>query len=252
MKKAISILLVVLTMFTLTVNALAASSDFVPSITNKGAPELVYTTDDSGNKVIGYVKDENGTVLSTEKDECVVITSVSDADGSKDIPADAKAALKAAYDQLTKTDVKLSTACPALNDVVKKALGEYKNADNLIVKDLFDVSVLCEDLKTTHLPKEGTTLALTFKLGIAKDAFVTAMSYKNGAWNVVDTVNNGDGTVTATFEHFCPVAFLVEDTTTPSTGDNSNSYLAVWYAVMAVSLVLAVALVVVFRRKKVN
>jgi hypothetical protein len=80
------------------------------------------------------------------------------------------------------------------------------------------------------------------------------MTYKNNEWNpVVSTVNNGDGTVTCTFEHLCPVEFSVKTADEPpvQTGDDSGKDLLLWGAVAAVALVAIVVLTVVtFRGSK--
>ena len=79
------------------------------------------------------------------------------------------------------------------------------------------------------------------------------MVYVDGKWQpVVDTINNGDGTVTVKFDKICPVAFLVPgsgenmSTVSPTTSDASGIIL--WGSVMAVSL-LAIFALVIFRRR---
>lgn len=267
MKKLLSIAIALVMVLTLSVSAMAADVDFVSSITNKGAPEIITTTDDSGRKVIGFVCDANGKKLTTEYEDCVVITSISDAQDSTEIPAEAKDTLIAVYEELNKADAKLSELCPELNDIVAKELGEGKTADDLVIKDLFDISAVCEELQT-HLPVEGTYIDLSFDLSIPGDTLVVAMVYVDGKWEpVISTTNNGDGTITCRFDNIGPVAFLVPadadtdaesgsdtDTNTkpevPVTGDTSQSQLILWIAVMGTSLTAVVVLAVVFLKKK--
>ena len=90
MKKIVSFMLVLITLFAFSVNVMATDVDFVPSITNKGAPQLVITRGSDGKNIAGYLYDNNGNLVSTEKDDCMVITSIFDLDKSKDIPKDAK------------------------------------------------------------------------------------------------------------------------------------------------------------------
>jgi len=221
MKKVLSILLVVVTMLTFSVTALAANVEFVPSIENKGAPTVV---------------DSNVTV---------VVTPVGEAEKSTTIAAEAKAALLKAYDELSAAGASLSALCKDLDAAVAAALGEGKTANNLVVRDLFDVTA-------TNLTA-GTALNVTFKLNVAADQYVAAMVYNNGAWSVVKAVNNGDGTVSCTMDNAGAVALMVPSTASttpggaPETGDNSN--LTLWVSVMAVSLAAIVALVV-FNRKR--
>ncbi|MBQ8894609.1 MAG: hypothetical protein IJ043_09435 [Clostridia bacterium] len=250
MKKIVSVLMILVTLFTFSVTAMAADVEFVPSIGNKGAPELVVDGD-----VIGHVRNPEGDILSTEHTDCLIITPVAEANTSTEIPEDARDILLQVYEELSKPGTKLSEECPELKKAVAAELGENKTADDLVVRDLFDVTSVCSDLDQ-HLAKEGNVLDLTFKLGLGKDAFVTAMVYVDGAWKPLPkVVNNGDGTVTAYFEALCPVAFLVEADVagqSPDTGDHSASDLALWIALMAVSLALIVVLVVFARRSRSN
>lgn len=264
MKKLVSILLVIFTLCSFSLTAMAKDVEFVPSITNKGAPELLVTIDEDGKQVIGYLKDSNSEVIAIEYKDHIVITSVSDADDSTEIPKDAKDTLKKVYEDLSKPNTKLSDLCPDLTDLVKSDLSKDKTADDLVIRDLFDITALCDSLKT-KLPVDGTVVDLSFKVGIDADTFITAMVYVNGAWKLVPTVNNGDGTITCTFEDICPVAFLVpadascngviaDDATdsnvTIVTGKDNVANIILWGSIMAVSFTLVIALCVVSRRKK--
>lgn len=263
MKKMFVCLLAVVTLFACTLTVTAEDTDFVSSITNKGAPEVVYEEKD-GEKVIGQVLGADGSVISVECLDHIIITSVSDAATSTEIPADAKETLLRVYEELSKAGVKLSEVFPELNDAVAKALGAGKDADDLVIRDLFDISGTCEDLKA--LPKEGRTVRLTFDLSLpvssslsakgpkqaAESDFVAGMVYVDGAWKQLDMTNNGDGTVSVVFDQLCPVAFLVpaaeEGPTAPTTGEDHTN-LIFWGVMLTVSLTALVVLVV-FSRKK--
>ncbi len=249
MKKLLTLILSIVLMLTITVSASAA--DFVESITNKGAPELVVIDRLNGKDVVGFITGPDGNRLSTEFLECLIITSVSEAATDPDIPDDAKDELLKVYEELNKPGTKLSDVCPALNDIVKEKWDKDKTADDLVIKDLFDVTDYCDDIPE-HL-KDGAILDLTFDLGIGKDVFITAMVYVDGKWQpVVDCINNGDGTVTVKFDKICPVAFLVPgsgvnlSTVSPTTSDASS--IIMWSAAMLVSLVAIISLVI-YRRK---
>ncbi len=249
MKRIITLVLAVVLMLTITVSATAA--EFVESITNKGAPQLVVIDQVDGKDVVGYIKDSNGDQLSTEYIECLIITSVSEAEDDPDIPDDAREELLEVYDELRKPGTNLSEVCPDLDDIVKNNWDPNKSANDLVVKDLFDISDLCDDIKD-HL-KDGAVLDLTFDLGIASGTFITAMVYVDGKWQpVVSCVNNGDGTVTVEFDKICPVAFLVPgsgvsmSTVSPTTSDASG--IVLYSGILFVSLMAIVALVI-YRRK---
>lgn len=249
MKKLLVVMLAIIMVFAMALSTSAAQ--FVPSITNKGAPELVIIDTVDGKDVVGFITGPDGTVLSTEYLECLIISSITEAlEGNKDVPQGVKEELIKVYNEF-KDGAKISDLCPALTEIVKEKWGEDKNVDDLVIKDLFDVTDYCEDLPE-HL-KDGAILDLTFDLGIGNSTFITAMVYVDGKWvPVADCINNGDGTVTVKFDQICPVAFLVPgsgqnvDIVSPTTSDASG--VIIWSAVMVVALGAIVALVI-FRRK---
>ena len=91
MKRILTLVMAIVLMFTLTLSATAA--EFVESITNKGAPELVIIDYVDGKPVVGHVVDEDGNELSTEFIDCLVVTSVAEAETDPDIPDDARETL---------------------------------------------------------------------------------------------------------------------------------------------------------------
>jgi hypothetical protein len=73
------------------------------------------------------------------------------------------------------------------------------------------------------------------------------MTYKNDQWDpIVSCVNNGDGTVTATFEKLCPVEFSINTDTTPPSGTGDVNPFSVWGVIAIVSLAAIVILTVVY------
>lgn len=252
MKRMITLALAVVLMLTITISATA--TEFVPSITNKGAPELVVIDQLNGKDVVGSITDADGNKLSTEYLDCLDITSIQDALNDPDVPQDIKDELLKVYEELSNPSSKISMVCPAIDEFVKKNWGADKSADDLVIKDLFDITDMCDEIKT-HLVN-GAVLDLTFDLGIAPNVFFAAMVYVDGKWQpVADVVNNGDGTVTVKFDKICPVAFMVpgsqlnSSVVSPTTGDYTS--VVIWGSVLLVSLV-AVAVVLIYRRKRFN
>ena len=151
--------------------------------------------------------------------------------------------------------------CEELTGAIVGVLGQGATVNDLVVKDLFDVSVLCDEL-SEYLEPSGTTICLDFDLGIAPGTFVAVVAYKNGQWQMIEDVEVlEDGSVTCTtFENFCPVAVLVpaEDVPAadlmdaPDTGDSIASQTILWAGIAAVSLAAIVALVLVQRKRKAN
>ncbi len=241
MKKFVSFLLVAVLLSVMCVSAVSAER-FVESITYKPAPELVMGNEEK--PIIGHVVDPEGNILTTEYHDCIVITPVSEAETSDKIPADAAALLLDVYSKISADGYKFSAMSDELNKMVASDLGEGCDADDLVIRDLFDVTVLCDELKENLAPV-GNTLTLTFKVSVDKDVPVYVMTYSDGKWEpIVKTVNNGDGTISCTFEHFCPVVFMVPTENpddTPQTGDTTND--TFWVVVMISATLLMVALV---------
>lgn len=249
MKKIIACLVALMLCATMVLPAVAAEDTFTPSVTNKPAPEIVPVEDEDGNPALAEVV-RGDEVIGYVYEDCLIVTSVAEALTSTEIPDDARTLLLSVYDKLMKDEMKIPY------DIFNAGL----KADKMVIRDLFDVSFLCGDTTDgidhpAMLEPEGVVLRLTFNLGVGANDKVYTSTFKNDAWNaIVSTVNNGDGTVTCTFEHLCPVAFSVEtadegdDPVTPpiETGDPEGEKLGLWITVAAVSLVAVVALVTVY------
>ena len=236
MKKVISLITALLICVSLASSVFAAEDAFVPSVPSKGAPTIVTIKDGEGKPAIGVVKDSSGKTTGHLYNDCLLITSVSEANTSTKIPADAKTTLLSVYDQLNKGTMKLP-------------YGKDVDADKMVIKDLFDVSWMCTE-HPSAIAAAGVTIELTFDIDVASTADVVVMSYKNSAWSeIVSVKNNGDGTITCVFEDFCPVAIAIpsDANSKPSeTGDNSN--LLLWTVLLAASAAAVVVLVTVRRR----
>lgn len=224
MKRFVCLLSVLLLCVTLACPAFAADT-FVPSIGYKDGPDV-----------------ENADLGGTDVHDCVVVTSIAQAeDKSTDIT-------QAARDELLDVYAKLSD-------------GSMKPpVDGYVIRELVDVSFklknCVENEPHTHLEelaKDGTTIKVTFDLGVAKSTNVVVKTYTNGTWeDVVGVTNNGDGTVTVEFEHFCPVAFCVEqgaEVPPSQTGDEAGQSMFLWIALMVLSLAAIVVLVVLSRKR---
>lgn len=223
MKKLISCLLVLVLCLSMACAVTAAENDFVPSITYKPAPEL--------KPIEGH-------------EDCIIITPVSDAEKSDKIPEDAKRLLLKLYDDILKDKEDFSEVSGLLK-LIKEKLGEDKTTNDLVVRDLFDVTALCDDLKT-DLP-----IKLTFNGTFKPDDFVAVVVYQDGKWVLADSVINEDGSITATFNTYGPVAFLVpgeknEAEGPTGTGDTTNFVL--WSVMATLSLMAIVLLFVGYRR----
>lgn len=221
MRKVISMITVFVLCFTLAVPAFASSVGFVPSITAKPAPEVVVggenltldgtDADDIVDMPVIEVKNENQEVVYQAPVVDLVVTAVSQVqteESSLVISEEAAEILKEAYEQLNDEDFRLAENIPEQIEQLKDMGLDEENVNAAVVTALFDVTVLTEELET-YLAEEGHTVDLTFKADVPAGHTVVVMVYKESKWQLIENVAvNGDGTITCTFAHFCPVAIL--------------------------------------------
>ena len=239
MKRVFAVLMIVLLCTAMVVSA--SADTFTPSVTNKPAPELVPAIDPDGNPHPGYVMDDDGKILDYLDEGCLVITPVSKAETSNEIPADSTETLLYVYEQLTSGKMTMPYHLHNPN----------YDSDDMVIRDLFDATFLCGE-HPEMLEPTGVVLVLTFDIGVKADEDVSVMTYKNGAWgNIVKITNNGDGTVTCVFEHLCPIAFSVPTGNTPpsQTGDIPTVGI-MGFVALAALLAIAVLTVLYIRSTK--
>jgi len=289
-----SFMLIIAICISLMCPVFAAQDDFVDSITYKPGPELVGEKAEDGCYIVGHVYDADNKCIADihyrreaislednaysiglyvyeditdggdhvggthgEEHTCLVITPVANAETSSMIPEDARELLLWVYDQILAQGMSFFADCEGLADVVAAALGEDATVEDLVVKELFDVSVLCEELET-YLDPEGTTLCLDFDFGIEPGTFVEVVAYKDGKWERIEKVEFAeDGSyLCTTYEDFCPVAVLVpavevgpDADVVPDTGDQINGQAVLWSVIAGASLVAIVVLLLVQRKR---
>ena len=236
MKKLICLLTVLALAMAFACPVFAAEA-FVPSISDKEEPDIV--PNDEG--VIGEIWKDDEIIDKVEGD-CLVITPISEilkARAITQIPEEAREEMLYVYDQLRSGDMTLPYEQDGLDP------------ETMVIRELIDASWLCED-HPAMLEPEGVTIDLTFDIGVDADTKVYVYVYIDGEWTAVPVINNGDGTVTCTFEELCPIAFCVAAGTGKppvQTGDEFNP--TIWIVLLAVSAAALVG-VVVLRRKLVK
>lgn len=221
MKRMICFVTVMMICMSLVIPAFAAEDSFVPSIGYKDGPDIIDVEDFDI--------------------EHLVITSLKEAEEkTTDIYQEDRDLLQSVYEDLMDGDMELPR--------------EDEDA-YYVIRDLVDVSFTteCRESDDGHqekLAEEGVTITITFDLGVAADEDVVVMTYIDGKWEpIVSVENNGDGTVTCVFEDICPVVFCVRERTGGSeTGDPAGQNLILWIVLMAAST-CAIAVLVYNRRK---
>lgn len=242
MKKLISLLVVVVLCLASVCPVMAAEDDFVPSITYKGAPVLVMNAD--GTVGIVY-QTEDGAKISDIEEECLLITPLSEVHEEHRIPEDGKDLIHWLYEQLLSGAMKLPV------ELVPGAAGR-----KWVIRDLMDVRWLCGTEESAHdhpeeVEPEGVVFDVTFDLGITPGVEVLVMTYKNDQWNPVEkAVNNGDGTVTVTFEHLCPVAFAVPEGAEEAAPDTGDAGVMPWVMTLVAAAAALTAVVLVALRRR--
>lgn len=222
MKKGIVAIALLAICLSLICPAFAAENAFVPSISYKDGPVII------------------GAKMETEDvASCLVVTSLKAAtEKTTDISQEARDLLLDAYAKLESGEMKLPLE------------------EGYVIRELVDVSwkqTACVEEKHTHdedLKKEAVTVTIDLELGIDANTDLLVYAYRNGQWEPIESAkNNGDGTITCVFEHFCPVAFAVREQTGGSeTGDTARGSLILWGVLMVVSLTAVVVLTI--NRKK--
>ncbi|MBP3313650.1 MAG: hypothetical protein J6K84_03215 [Oscillospiraceae bacterium] len=241
MKKVVTILVVLLLCISLMAPAFAAGEDFVRSISYKDGPQTVPVTTVDNKVVVAVLVKSGEDDVPVYKDQ-LVITPISAVDEATKVPAEVIDTLKKAYDGLNKGTTKLP-------------FEEYGNdaPKSPVVRDIFDATLIHDD-HVKYLANEDVHIELTFRLGVDADVQVYAMSYLDGQWDPAkDTVNNGDGTVTISLDHLCPIVFAVEAedlhaSQLPEKKEDSN--LMLWVILLVICAVCIVVLSIVASKKK--
>lgn len=230
MKKLIALFLALTMVAAL---AVAVSADnYVASVTDKHAPEIISVKDDEGGRHDAYITDKDGniTYLDENSDLRLVLTSIADADKA---PAAAVEPLKNAYKQLDEAKP-LTAAAPALAD----KLGDVKPTDTIVI-DLFDASLVDKDGNVVPVPADST---LTFSvLTPCKDGdFFVALHDVNDTWEVADCTLDEKGIATINATSLGPFAFVAEydgpdddGPESPKTGDSAVALIAGSVALIA-------------------
>ncbi len=212
MKKAISLILSLLMVFSLSVVGFAAEDDFRPSVDSKDHPVIVPQLFD-GVSFDALILNENNNVIEgihlitkRNPDGEIIITAYSE----KDI-ADER--VNVVYFEASYKEILSARSLKELNDLIPIGM---------IVRDFFDITLVGT---YKDIFKEGKKLQIRFDLGVElkeKIMALTRCSDESG-WEFVESVTiNPDGTVTVIFDRLCPVIFLTEDTgavQSPATSD---------------------------------
>ena len=224
MKKVICLIQALILCVLLATPIFAEESIFVPSISYKDGIEIV-ASEMNEMDMMG----------------CVIATSVSGArNGVTDIKAEERELLLDVYQKLENDTLKL----PINNEYV--------------IRDLVSINfknVGCVEAGHGHkewLEKDNTVIEITFKSNkVEEGKRLEVYTYKNGEWIRNEVVDNGDGTITVTFEDIGPVAFCIVDPASepkPVGGCGCKKFNWIWLLILLLSAAVVTVVVELFRR----
>ena len=245
MKKIICLMTVLLLCASLVVPAFAAEDDFVPSITYKPNPEIVPVEGEDGEEYIGVIRNKEGEILDYVDHGCLMVTPIADVwDEEIEVSDNVEELLLFVYNGLGDGSLNIPYEELEVADL---------DVDNMVIRDLFDARWICEE-HGKMVEAEGVTFEITFDLGVVADAQIYVMTYDEDTkeWSpIVKTVNNGDGTVTCTFEHLCAVAFSMPIVAAAAPVEQAaTANVMPWIIVLIVAACAAVGVVVAKNKKK--
>lgn len=233
MKKLALFLSVLLIAVTLAAPA-SAAVNFTPSVEQKPAPTVDPITDSNGDQVSAIIRDQNGGEVhgvSIDSGE-LIVTPISQASQAAQAISEM---LTKAYEQIQQADT-IADLVPTIGDFLQSIGNTVTQVDDLVVRDVFDVSLT--GTAAEYLAQEGNNITLRFDVDISPSATLIVLHNHEGSnWEIIPddrVVQNADGTVDVTFDSLSPIAFVVDSTetdtsasadanapTSPQTGDSS-------------------------------
>ena len=222
MKKFASLLMAALLMVAMALPA-SAAVDFAASVEQKPAPSVETVTDASGNEVSAIIQDASGNEVARR-------------DRGPDVhhprvrrwpapPPRFGSSWKPPTSR-SRTPPPWPTWCPMWTWPVPalQTMGSSSSVEDLVVRDVFDVSVSGEAAE--FLAQEGNAITIRFQLNIAPSSTLLVLhNYEGSNWEVIDddkVVINNDGSVDVTFDSLSPVAFVVDQTETDTSASTDD------------------------------
>ena len=242
MKKLTCLLLALAVCLSIAAPVFATENEsFVPSITYKPSPEIVPVENEEGKEVIGVIRNEEGEVVDYVDHGCLVVTPIAHVwDPEAEVPEEVERLLTFVYEELNEERMEIPY--------------DKHNADldaaNMVIRDLFDARWACEEHRIM-IEEKGILFEITFDLGVSADTPIYAMTYdeETKEWSpVVNTVNNGDGTVTCTFEHLCAIEFSMPVAAANAPIDDAPT-MTIWPWILILVLAVAAIIVIVISKR---
>ena len=225
-----------------------------PTSDNSANAERPTITLPDGEEVGAVITTADGEVIQLPMSS-IKVTPTTDAEN---LPAAVKEMLDNAAKQI-KEAKSLADIIPDIVDVLKdvnERLGTKFTVDQLVVRDLFDVTL---DDEARAILENGGSVDITFDVPVAEDeALMVIHNYEGDKWETIPDdkvkVNSEDETVQVTFTSLSPIAFVVADKdAAPAVDDTEeNSGMSTGLIAVIVIIIVAVAAYFISRSKKNN
>lgn len=243
MRKILCLLIALVLCVSIAVPAFAAEDSFVPSIIYKPTPEVVPTVNEQGEEVFGIIRNEAGEVIDYVDYDCLIITPVAHVlEEGNEVPAEVEQLLTFVYEELNTNDM----------EIPYEKHGADLDPSNMVIRDLFDARWECEE-HHEMIEEDGVVFEITFDLGVVADAQIYVMTYDEDTkeWSpIVKTVNNGDGTVTCTFEHLCAIEFSMPLASTVAPSEDVHSPNVLPWIIALILAAFGIVIIAVPKKKK--
>lgn len=249
MKKVVVLLVAVALMVAMTVPAFA--SGFTPSVTAKPAPTVVPQIGSDGKEYDAIIRDADGNVVADVPNGYLIVTPVSEADIAA---AEIKSRLETAY-QTIQSASSLTELNGQLEQTIKEIAPDI-SADDLVVRDLFDVALMGDYAQ--YLQEPGSTITVRFELSADSALLLAVLGSMDGVtWSIVsdDLIGRDGYIVEIVLERLGVFAFVFDNSKlsvdpngpkSPQTGATSSRSIG-WLAAGGAAIFTAV---VYFARKK--
>ena len=205
-KKLISTVCVLVLMSALTLEA--SADNFRPSVERKEAPELADIKDKDGRDVAAIIYDASGSELAGVERGYIIVTPLSKAD---EVGGSIRESLINAFEQIQSAE-KITQLTDSLTEAVAR-VSKQTDTDNLVVRDLFDVTVVGEEY-AEMLSIDGNYITVLFKLGQnPEELLMVPHNIVGTEWETIDperVIVRENGDVEVSFDSLSPVAFVVE------------------------------------------
>ncbi len=195
----------------------AFAAEFTPSVSAKSAPTVVGFSASNGTKYAAAIYGSDGKLIKNVPEGNLIITPYSKMNSAQN--SQIKNNLQSSYNQIQAAN-SFVDLCPGVAGAVK-AYSASINVNNLVAKDLFDVSVTGEyaDL----LNQAGNYIEIKFNLSASSDALASVLQYVNGEWVAISPANiirNGFE-VTLRLDNAGSVVFLYDKDVLPDADPNA-------------------------------